>query len=158
MAALAWASRLVLAGVLLVAAATKLRDRAGMPARLHALAVPDEAVPAVTVGLPVVEVLVAVGLVAWPSSIVPVCVALGLLVLFSIIVATTLSRGVEVACACFGGASAEPISARTIVRNAWLIALGIVGTGSVAGASGLAVVAFTAILGALTILVLRAFG
>lgn len=158
MAALAWAARLVLAGVLLVAAVAKLRHREGMPARLHALGVPDDAVPAVTVALPVVELVVAVGLVAWPSSLIPVCVALGLLVLFSVIVASSLSRGVEVACACFGGASAEPISARTIVRNAWLVALGIVGTGSVAGATGLAVAALTAVLGAVTFLVLRALG
>ncbi len=158
MAALAWAARLVLAGVLVAAAVAKLRDRDGLPARLEALAVPAQAVPAVAVGLPVIELLVAVGLVAWPSSVIPTCVALGLLILFSVAVASTLSRGVEVPCACFGGTSDEPISARTIVRNAWLVALAIVGTGPTAGATELAVVVGTAILAAVTILVLRTLG
>lgn len=158
MAALVWAARLVLAGVLVAAAVSKLRDRENLPGRLEMLAVPAGAVPAVAVGLPTVELLVAVGLVAWPSSVVPTCVALGLLLLFSVVAAATLSRGGEVPCACFGGASDEPISARTIVRNAWLVALAIVGTGSTAGATALAVLVTTTILAAVTILVLRALG
>ena len=52
--------------------------------------------------------------------------AVATLVVFSGMVALQLSRGRHPPCACFGAWSPRPIGARTLVRNAALIALALV--------------------------------
>ncbi len=154
-AAVAWAARIVLAVVLGLAAIGKVRSRRELPHQLAALGVPGIAVPTVVIGLPLTETAVAIALLAIPRSSIPAWIAVALVALFTIVVTATLTRGVRVPCACFGAASGAPVSSRTLLRNAWLLALAILGTGTTAGVSWFGLLAAVAVLGAATVAVLR---
>ena len=73
--------------------------------------------------------------------------AIALLVVFSAGIANALRRGVAVACRCFGS-SASPIGPEHLVRNALLVAVGVLGAAGRAP-SHPALEAVTAVLGAL---------
>jgi hypothetical protein len=149
--ALALAARIVVAAAFVVAAVQKLRALSAMRAQLEGFGVPGPLVGASVAVLPAAELITAVALLALPRSPVPPFVAVGLLAVFTGAVIGNLSRGRRPPCPCFGaGASDAPISARTIVRNGWLLALAVVATGSIDGADPLPVVALTAVLGAVT--------
>jgi uncharacterized membrane protein YphA (DoxX/SURF4 family) len=53
-------------------------------------------------------------------------IAIATLVVFSTLVASQLARGRRPVCACFGAWSPKPIGPPTLVRNAALVALGLV--------------------------------
>jgi hypothetical protein len=149
--ALALAARIVVAAAFVVAAVQKLRALPAMRAQLQGFGVPGPLVGASVAVLPALELATAAALVAVPYSSVPSFVAVGLLAVFTGAVIGNLSRGRRPPCPCFGaGASDVPISARTVVRNGWLLALAVLGTGSIDGAEPLAVVVLTAVLGAVT--------
>lgn len=74
----------------------------------------------------VVEVGVALALVAAPTSLWPYACATPLGILFVTIVAITLLRGREFGCACFGETS-EPVSSSTLVRALFVLALASTG-------------------------------
>ncbi len=157
-AAVAWAARIVLALVLTSAAIGKFRSRDELPHQLEVLGVPPGAVGGAAVVLPLTEVAIAVGLVAAPRSSIPAWVALALLAAFTVVVAATLARGVRTACACFGASSAAPMSSRTLLRNAWLLALAVLGTGTTTDATGWGILGAVAVLGVVTVVVLGRFG
>jgi Methylamine utilisation protein MauE len=149
--ALALAARIVVAAAFVVAAVQKLRALPAMRAQLEGFGVPGPLVGASVAVLPAAELVTAVALLALPRSPIPPFVAVGLLAVFTGAVIGNLSRGRRPPCPCFGaGASDAPISARTVVRNGWLLALAVVATGSIDGADPLPVVALTALLGAVT--------
>ncbi|MCZ7527984.1 MAG: hypothetical protein M5U14_17350 [Acidimicrobiia bacterium] len=157
-ASLALASRLAVSVVLAAAAGAKVGDRAGVRRQLAVSGVPPGLVPAVGVLLPATELAVAVLLVAFPFSAAPAWLAVALLATFTVVVIGNLGRGRRDPCPCFGapGASATPISGRTVVRNGWLVALAVAATGSARGADPLATVVLAAVLGAVTVLAVRA--
>lgn len=151
MGALALAARIVVAAAFVFAAAQKLRALPAMRAQLEGFGVPGELVGASVAVLPMAELVTAAALLALPRSPVPAFVAIGLLAVFTGAVIGNLSRGRRPPCPCFGaGTSDAPISARTIVRNGWLLALAVIATGSIDGAEPLAVIALTVALGAAT--------
>jgi hypothetical protein len=125
----------VLAIVLATAAVAKVADRRALPARLRAMGVAPVWLSAFVAGaLPVVELAVAIGLVAARDSALPGLIALALLLAFSAFLLATLRRAVP--CACFGTvvtgrAVAGPES---ILRNGLLAALAVLATGSADGA------------------------
>src|SRR5205085_11558818 len=86
----------------------------GVPARL--------AVP-LRIGLPSVELLVALSLLpqatAWWASLG----ATVLLVLFSVVLAVQLARGQTPDCHCFGQLHTAPVSGATLARNVALAAV-----------------------------------
>jgi Methylamine utilisation protein MauE len=149
--ALVLAARIVVAAAFVVAAIQKLRALPSMRAQLEGFGVPGPLVGASVAVLPVAELVTAAALIARPRSSVPAFVAVGLLALFTGAVIGNLSRGRRPPCPCFGAAgSDEPISARTVVRNGWLLALAVVATGSIDGADPIPVLALTALFGAAT--------
>jgi len=116
-----------LAVVLAWAAIAKARDRAGTTASFAGLRLPAAA--ALAFGVPVVEAVVAAGLVVWPAA--TGWVALVLLGGFSVVIGRALARGDDVPCACFGAAAAgahRSVSGRDLVRNAALAGLAVIAT------------------------------
>ena len=118
---LSLALQLTLAGVFVVAAATKLSDRAGTREAAAGFGAPEAVAGIVAVALPLVELGVAAALlVAGPAG--PVT-ALGLLGLLSALVVANLASGNRPDCHCFGTLGSEPIGAATLARNAGLAAI-----------------------------------
>jgi hypothetical protein len=132
--ALALASRIVLAGVLAVAAVVKVADRRALPGRLRAMAVPAPWDARLAAGLPVIELLVAIALVGAPRSPLPALAALVLLGAFTVFLVATVRRGVP--CPCFGTVRTARAASGSaaIIRNGVLMALSVVATGSIDGA------------------------
>ena len=149
---LALAARIVLGAVFLVSAVTKLHRLASFAAELRAFGAPA---PAVTGRiLPAAEIVLAAALFAGRRHGWPPLAAIALLALFTGAIVANLSRGRAVPCPCFG-ASDAPVSAATVARNGWLIALAVVGTGPAGGAGVGGAVAGAGVLGAVTLLVVH---
>ena len=74
--------------------------------------------------VPVVEVLLALALVARPA--IAAWPALVLLGAFTFVIWLAIARGVAAPCSCFGTARKEPVSTNEIVRNGMLAGLAIV--------------------------------
>jgi hypothetical protein len=132
--AVALGCRIVLAGVLAVAAVAKVVDRAALPGRLRAMGVARPWDARLALALPVVELVVAVALVGTARSPLPAIAAVVLLGAFTVFLIASIRRGVP--CPCFGAVrTATAVSGPgAIVRNGLLMALGVVATGSVDGA------------------------
>ncbi|HLF41414.1 MAG TPA: MauE/DoxX family redox-associated membrane protein, partial [Acidimicrobiia bacterium] len=90
---------------------------------------------------------------SWPSFL-----AVAFLVLLTGAVIANLAAGRAVPCPCFDPRSRRPVSAATVARNGVLIALGILGTGSTAGADLLATLVLSAVTVTVTQVGLRRFG
>lgn len=111
--------------ILVVSAAAKLRAREDTLSALQVLPLPAALrTRAVAVGLPVVEIALAVALVAASGRVFMVvasalcCLALGYLAVVTVI----LRRGESTRCACFGALSGGEVTAATLVRNLLLLA------------------------------------
>lgn len=150
-ASIALAARIVVAAAFAVAAIQKLRVHSRLTTQLAGFGVPASFVAPTAVVLPVAELATAAALVVFAGSSVPAFVAVGLLALFTGAVVANLAQGRHPPCPCFGASSAAPLSARTVVRNGWLLALAVLATGSITGGDAWGVAAWTAILGAVTV-------
>jgi hypothetical protein len=146
--ALALACRIVLALVLAAAAVAKIADRAALPGRLRAMGIAPRSSVAIARALPVVELAVAIALVAVPGSSLPAAAALALLLAFTVFLLATARRAVP--CACFGTVrTTRAVSTpAAIVRNGVLLGLGVLATGSVDGARAGGTVAIAAVAAA----------
>jgi hypothetical protein len=152
-ASIALAARLVLAAVLTVSAISKVQSRAAVRQQMDAITGGRIAVMAAP-GLPAVELVVAVLLVAWWSP-APGLVALILLALFTGVLVRAQAR--RVPCACFGaGPGDAPPGPASIVRNGILAALAVLAIGDPSGASMVATAGFVVVLGAVAAVVVRA--
>ncbi len=129
----------ILAVVLVVSAVGKLRSprRSAEAFRDLRVPAPFNSGPAVE-ALPWGEVLLALLLVVaggWLGVVVAVA-ALLLFTAYLLLVLRALGFDVPVDCACFGEFAPGRITRRTVVRNAWLVALALLGIiGSIGGAS-----------------------
>ncbi len=128
-------ARLVLAGVFVVSAIAKLRDRSGAREAVVAFGVPTALVGAVAAGLPVAELAAAVLLVLPdPAATTGSVLALVLLAGFTAAIVTNLVRGNRFACHCFGSMSdTAEIGWGTVARNGAFLVLALislVGAGS----------------------------
>ena len=123
MADVGYVSAVVLAVVLAWAAIAKLRTPALTVESFRAMGVPV----ALARLVPVVELVLAVGLVVLPA---PAGVAAApVLVAFTMVLMRAIGRGVTVGCNCFGSSRSEPVSSVELVRNAMLLGLAVVATG-----------------------------
>jgi hypothetical protein len=147
--ALALACRIVLAGVLAVAALAKVADRRALPARLRAMGVAPGTSVRAAVALPVVELALALTLVVVRGSALPAIAAVALLAGFTVFLAVTVRRAVP--CPCFGTVrTARAASGPTaIARNGILLAIAVIATGAVDGARPGATLLFSTIVGSL---------
>jgi uncharacterized membrane protein YphA (DoxX/SURF4 family) len=124
MSALAAVARLGLAGIFLYAAVTKVPD---MGAFAESVAnyriVPASLVPAVAAVVVGIEIAAALALLwrAWARA--AALVLAGLLAVFTVGLASTLARGIDLACGCFGGSA--PATWWTVLRDVVLLALAL---------------------------------
>nr|WP_255359845.1 MauE/DoxX family redox-associated membrane protein [Nocardia sp. BMG111209] len=126
-----WVSRLAVAGVFGLSAVGKLADRTATAEAAREFGVPIRWAAAVAVGLPVVEGVIAVGVLPGRTAVAAAGGAVALLVVLTAAVVRLLVRGSRPACACFGAASAEPIGAVTVFRNVMLVVVaGVAAVGS----------------------------
>ena len=126
MTAAVWASRCVLAAVLLFAAQGKARDQPGTRRAAAALGMPDRTVAATALVLPAGEALAAALLLVPATARIGAVVAGALLASFSIVIARTLRAGRRPPCHCFGAAPGQAIGYDSLVRNAALLVLAVV--------------------------------
>jgi Methylamine utilisation protein MauE len=125
------AARFALIVAFTASAVLKLRGLKALPAQMRAFGVPGEFVRAAAILVPTAELAVAVSLATFGDSSVPAFAAIALLSLFTGAVIANLARAEPPPCPCFGTATADqPVSARTIVSNGWLLALAVIATGT----------------------------
>jgi peroxiredoxin len=111
--------------VFLAAGVTKLRDQSGFRRALGEFGVAPRLARPVAVVVPIVELMVAVGLVTAVTARSAALAALALLALFTAVMAASLARGERPQCRCFGQVLASPVGWRSLARNGVL--------GSIAG-------------------------
>jgi thiol-disulfide isomerase/thioredoxin len=111
---------LTMSGVFGLAGITKLRDLEGTRTAVRAFGAPVAIVPVIALVLPLVELAVAVSLLAPTTRVVGAAGALGLLALFSVVIAVNLARGKKPECHCFGQLHSAPTGWKTLVRNGLL--------------------------------------
>ncbi len=154
MSAVALAARVVLALALAGAALAKLRDRDHVVAQMDTL-LGARAGTIAAVGVPVVELAIAVALVAVRGSGLPAVAAVIMLLAFTVVLVRAQAQ--HVPCPCFGGgATASPAGPRAVLRNGVLLALAVIATGNPSGASAAATLGWTGVFGAVTLIVVRA--
>jgi peroxiredoxin len=117
------AARLVLAAVFVVAGTAKLADRAGSRQAVLDFGAPSRLAGVLGVGLPVVELAVAVALIPTATAWWGALGALGLLLLFIVVIGTNIARGRRPDCRCLGQLSAGPIGWSTLARTVVLAAI-----------------------------------
>src|SRR5829696_8977147 len=116
-------ARLLLAAVFVVAAATKLADRAGTKQTLVDFGTPVVLATPLAVLLPLAELITAAALVPIPTAWWGAIGALALLLLFIVGIGINLARGRKPECHCFGQLHSAPAGWSTLVRNGALAAL-----------------------------------
>ena len=114
----AYAAALMLATVFAGAGAAKLARREVTARAFAALGLGSS--PALAVGVPVLELVLAAGLVAVPEW--AAVVALAVLAGFSAFVVSAVARGRVQGCGCFGSAHPAPMGDAEVLRNVLLAA------------------------------------
>lgn len=148
MGALALGARIVLAVAFLVAAAAKLSNRSRVTAQMEDM-FGARLAPIATIGVPLIEIGLAVGLLVAPARALPAVLAAAVLLVFTAVLVWAQAR--RVPCPCFGGgASDRPVGPPAIVRNGVLLGLAVLGTGAVDGATPAATLGWIVLLGAVT--------
>ncbi len=129
---LALAARLVLGGVLVVAGVLKVPDPAAAVRAVRAYRLlPEAVVGPVAFGLPAVEVLVGLALIAGVLVRTAAVAAALLMVVFLVGVGSAWARGLQIDCGCFGGggqvAAGDTAYPAEVVRDTalLLVALGL---------------------------------
>ena len=122
MSMLGLAGRLTLATVFAVAAIGKLRHLGAAREMLRSLGLPSTSLAAI--GLSLGELLLCAGLLtsrwAHPAALVATLTLTG----FTVALVVARLRGRTPVCACFGAAEPMPVTARTLIRNLALVAVG----------------------------------
>jgi hypothetical protein len=157
-ATIAVVARITLAATFGLSAGTKLADRPGFARALRDFGLPWSDV--LSWALPVLEGGLALALVLVPGVAWPAFLAVAVLALFTGAVVANLISGRPAPCPCFGPptAGARPVSAATVARNGYLVALAVLGSGSTEGASLVAAFAAAAVAVPLSLVALRRFG
>jgi peroxiredoxin/uncharacterized membrane protein YphA (DoxX/SURF4 family) len=114
--------RLVLAATFTLAAIAKLFDRQGSRDAISSFGLPIWLARPLSLGLPPVELVIAVLLLVNPSARIGSLVAFALLLSFTVAIAVSLARGKKPDCHCFGQLHSAPVGRSTLVRNALLLA------------------------------------
>ena len=129
-------ARLVLAFVFAVAGLVKLANIDKTREMLAGFGVGRSMLTFSTFALPLVELSVAVALVAPPTAYAGALAALALLALFTAAILYNLAKGHHPVCNCFGQIGSQPIGPLTLVRTGVLtgLALLVVAAGPAAAA------------------------
>lgn len=123
------ASRLVLGGVFFVAGITKALNPGGFAAsiRSYELALPEWFVSLSAYGLPYLEILIGLYLIAGLFTKASAWAANAMMVVFILALLQGALRGLEIDCGCFGGAATEesPSLWSAFLRDIGLLAIGL---------------------------------
>lgn len=111
------ALRIILAIIFGVAGVAKFADLVGSRKALAGFGVPASLIPAVAIGLPAVEIVIAAGLLNVELSWFAAIGGISLLTVFSIGMIVQISRGNAPDCHCFGQLHSEPVGVKSLVRN-----------------------------------------
>ncbi len=125
MSSLIFAFRLALAAVFLVSGCAKLADLAGTRRAIAAFGAPSRWVGALTLVLPIAELVAAAALLAPRTARLGALLTLVLLATFTIAIAINLARGRRPECHCFGQIHSEPIGSGALIRNGAIAAIAI---------------------------------
>lgn len=109
--------RAIIIGVLLVSGVAKLLDREGTREAMIGFGVPVRLLSFGTLALPVLELVLAAGLVFAATVIPAAIVTTALFLVFTVLVGRVVLAGENLECHCFGQLSSGPISWLTVVRN-----------------------------------------
>lgn len=115
-------ARLLVAGVFVGAAIPKLLDPATFAEDIaNYRMVPDAAAGAIAVIVPVLEVVIALALIAGVEARGAALVAGVMLVGFVVAMGQAMARGIDVDCGCFGSAVRTSVGWLPIARNVGLL-------------------------------------
>jgi thiol-disulfide isomerase/thioredoxin len=109
--------RIFLFGVFAVAGIGKLMDRAGSEKAVSEFGVPGSLAKPVATGLPIVELLIALGLLFAGTSWLASIAALMLLLVFVGGMLYQIAQGNAPDCHCFGQLHSEPVGKASLIRN-----------------------------------------
>lgn len=115
--------RIALSAVFGVAGVTKLVDPRGTRDAVKNFGAPEPLAPALSIALPIVELLIAAGLLFPNTTAASALAALSILVLFVVAISVNLARGHTHDCHCFGQIYSRPLGWPTLARNT-IFALG----------------------------------
>ena len=111
-------ARVIVAAVFVFAAWSKLTDPhsfAEAIANYHL--VPDSVSSVAAAVLPVLEVVIALALVAGVNVRGAAMLAGAMLLVFAIAMITTIARGINLDCGCFGASAASQVNVGSVARN-----------------------------------------
>jgi uncharacterized membrane protein YphA (DoxX/SURF4 family)/peroxiredoxin len=115
--------RIALSAVFGVAGVTKLVDPRGTRDAVKNFGAPEPLAPALSLALPIMELLIAAGLLFASTTAASALAALSILVLFVVAISVNLARGHTHDCHCFGQIYSRPLGWPTLARNV-IFALG----------------------------------
>lgn len=118
--------RLALAGVFVLAAATKVADLDGFRKAIREFGAPEWAIVPLAVLVPTWELTGSALLLISPTALLGAALILALLIVLSSAIVFNLQQGRTPDCHCFGQVSSEPIGAATLIRNGLLSAAAVV--------------------------------
>ena len=116
-------ARLFLALIFGVAGIVKVADTAGFRRTLLGFGVPEKLASPLGLGLPFLEILIAVALLPLVSAWWGAVAALALLIIFAVGIGVNLSRGQAPECNCFGQLHSEPVSWSLFTRDLLMAAV-----------------------------------
>lgn len=119
----ALAARLLLALVFAAAGGGKLADREGARQDIVEFGLPPRLAAPLGLALPVIELVVAVALLAPVSARLGALAGLALLLIYIAGISINLALGRHPECRCFGKIFVSPIGWRALARNLILVAL-----------------------------------
>lgn len=117
--------RLALSAIFAAAGATKLGDQPGTQTAVRNFGSPETLIPLISILLPILELVIAAGLLFANSAAVSALAALVMLVFFILAISVNLARGHTHDCHCFGQIYSRPLGWPTLLRNL-IFALGAV--------------------------------
>jgi uncharacterized membrane protein YphA (DoxX/SURF4 family) len=109
--------RIVLSAIFGVAGATKLIDQRGTRDAVKNFGAPEPVAPALAIALPVVELLIAAGLLFAATTSASALAALIVLSVFVVAIGVNLANGHTHDCHCFGQLYSRPLGWPTLARN-----------------------------------------
>jgi uncharacterized membrane protein YphA (DoxX/SURF4 family)/peroxiredoxin len=117
--------RLALSAIFAAAGATKLGDQPGTRTAVTNFGAPESLTRIISILLPIVELVIAAGLLFANTAAVSALAALLMLTFFMLAIGVNLARGNTHDCHCFGQIYSRPLGWSTLLRNL-IFALGAV--------------------------------
>lgn len=150
--------RIALSAVFGTAGVTKLLDQRGTREAVKNFGAPESLTPALSIILPIIELVIAVGLLFADTTRASAIASLFVLTLFVVAIGVNLARGRTHDCHCFGQLYSRPLGWATLGRNLiFALAAGVVlwqtGTETPSIAGTLAALSSLAWLGLIAVLV-----